>query len=95
MQHSHRLSKEKSDTKVNLVIDNLSDLILSMGFERTYSFLRYALDMLTSTETTGLFLMNPIAHETKIVSSIRNLFGWQLYYGEEGLRVVKLPISRE
>jgi hypothetical protein len=90
-----RFSKAKSDTKVNVVVDNLSDLILSMGFERTYSFLRYALDMLTSTEATALFLMNPTAHETKIVSSIRNLFGWQLYYGEEGLRVVKLPISRE
>jgi len=90
-----RLSRAKSDTKINVVIDSLSDLILSMGFERTYSFLRYSLDMLTSTEATALFLMNPTAHETKTVSSIRNLFGWQLYYGEEGLRVVKLPISRE
>ncbi len=90
-----RLLGAKSDTKMNVVIDSLSDLMLSTGFERTYSFLRNILDMLTSTEATALFLMNPTAHETKIVSRIRHLFGWQLHYGEEGLRVVRLPISRE
>jgi hypothetical protein len=90
-----RFSKAKSGSEINVVIDSLSDLILSMGFERTYSFLRYALGMLNSTEATALFLMNPTAHETNIVSRIRSLFGWQVYYGEEGLRVVKLPISRE
>ena len=79
----------------NLVFDNLSNLVLSIGFDKTYSFLRYALDMLVSMDATALFLVNPTAHEPKMVSSFRSLFGWQLSYGEEKLQVVKLPISRK
>jgi hypothetical protein len=78
----------------NIVFDNLSNLVLSIGFDKTYSFLRYALDMLVSMDATTLFLVNPTAHEPKTVSGIRSLFGWQLSY-EEKLEVVKLPISRD
>jgi len=87
--------KKKSDITLNVVFDNLSNLILSIGFNKTYNFLRYALDMLVSTNATALFLINPTAHESKTVSRFRNLFGWQLSYEKVGLQVVKLPISRE
>ncbi len=86
--------KTNSESAQNIIFDNLSNLALSIGFDKAYNFLRYALDMLISMNVTALFLLNPTAHEPKAVSSIRSLFGWQLSYEEEELQVVKLPISR-
>ncbi len=88
-----RALKTNSHSAFNVVFDNLFNLVLSIGFDKTYSFLRYALDLMASTNATALFLINPTAHESKIVLSVRSLFGWQLSYGQEGLQVVKLPIS--
>lgn len=86
--------KAKSGSTQNVVFDNLSNLVLSIGFNKTYNFLRYALDVLVSMDATALFLINPTAHETREVSSFRSLFGWQLSYAGAELQVVKLPISR-
>jgi hypothetical protein len=90
-----RTLKTQSGSTLNVVFDNLSNLVFSIGFDKSYNFLRVAFDLLVPRNTTALFLVNPTAHEPKTVSSFRSLFGWQLSYGEEGLQVVKLPISRE
>lgn len=87
--------KANLGSSLNVVFDNLSNLILSIGFDKTYNFLRLALDMLASMNATAVFLINPTAHELKMVSSIRSLFGWQLSYRKKGIQVVKLPISRK
>jgi len=72
-----------------MVFDSLSDLILTIGFEKTYSFLRYVMDLLASTKVTALLLLNSSAHDPKIVSSLRGLFSSQITYGKEGIRAVK------
>lgn len=74
-----------------IVFDNLSSLILFIGFEKTYGFLRYALELSAIEDGTSLFLFDPRAHDAKIASAFRSLFSGQVTYGKEGLRVVKIP----
>jgi len=73
-----------------LVFDSLSELIRSIGLEKTYNFLRYAMEVLSSKSVTALFLLTSSAHDPKAISTLRRLFDEQLAFGEEGLRVVKL-----
>jgi len=75
----------------NIVFDNLSSLILFIGFEKTYGFLRYALELLALENGTSLFLFDPRAHDVKVASAFRSLFSDQITYGKEGLRVVRTP----
>ncbi len=70
-----------------IVFDNLSDTILMCGFEKTYKFLRFLLEAISSREVTALFVFNPTAHDPAISSSIRGLFKTQLIYSHKGLIV--------
>jgi hypothetical protein len=74
----------------NVVFDNLSDLILSVGFDKTYSFMKYALEVLASPKTTVLFLLNKTAHDIQTTSNIRSLFSDQISYGKDGIQIIKL-----
>jgi len=73
----------------NIIFDNLSTLVLSVGFEKTYSFVQYALELLSSKKTTALFLFNPSAHDSKVASGLRSLFNDQICY-ENRIEIVKL-----
>jgi len=75
---------------VNVVFDSLSDLVLSVGFEKTYRFMRYAVEMLASPRNTVVFLLNQNAHDPKVASSLRGLFSDQISFGKEGIQTVKL-----
>jgi len=74
----------------NIIFDNLSTLVLSVGFEKTYSFAQYALELLSTKKTTAIFLFSPSAHDSKIAAGLQSLFNDQIKYGENGLKVVKL-----
>jgi len=74
---------------VNVVFDSLSDLVLSVGFEKTYRFMRYAVEMLASPRNTVLFLLNQNAHDPKVTSSLRGLFSDQASFGKEGMQTIK------
>ncbi|UCE15505.1 MAG: MEDS domain-containing protein [Candidatus Bathyarchaeota archaeon] len=78
-----------TEENVFLVFDSLSELVGSMGLEKTYSFLRYLLDMVFSTRVTALFLLNTSAHEPQVVSCLRGLFPNQLKYRGNELKTVK------
>ena len=78
-----------ADANVCFVFDILSELLISMGPEKTSTFLHHALDMLSSEKITSLFLLNTSAHQTEMVSSLRNLFSNHLTYDKNGLEVVK------
>jgi len=75
---------------LNIIFDSLSSLILSVGSQKTYQFVRYALDMLASTNSTALFLFNPDAHDQRFTSSLRSLFSNHISYRKESLQIVKL-----
>jgi len=78
-----------ADANVCFVFNILSDLLTTIGRERTFTFLRHALDMLSSEKITSLFLLNTSAHQTEVVSRLRNLFSNQLAYDKNGLEIVK------
>jgi hypothetical protein len=84
-----KILKTNADTNVCFVFDILSELLTTVGREKTFTFLRYALDVLSSEKATSLFLLNPSAHETEQVARLRNLFGNQLAYGKNGLEIIK------
>jgi len=77
------------DANVCFVFDILSELLTTIGRERTFTFLRQALDMLSSKRIASLFLLNTSAHEPQVVSRIRGLFHNLLTYDKNGLEVVK------
>jgi hypothetical protein len=77
------------DANVCFVFDILSELLTTTTPERTFTFLRHALDLLSSEKVTSLFLFNTGAHETEVVSRLRNLFSNQLTYDKNGLEIVK------
>jgi len=83
--------KMSSQGNLNLVFDSLSSLILLVGFDKTYNFVRYALDMLVSENSTVLFLFSPDIHDQRVTSSLRSLFSNHVSYGKENLQIVKLP----
>jgi len=78
-----------ADANVCFVFDILSELLTSIGPEKTFIFLRHALDMLSSEKTTGLLLLNASAHEAEVVSRIRQLFNNLLTYDKNGLEIAK------
>jgi len=75
---------------VCLVFDSLSEPIRSIGLERTFKFVQYALEMLYSERVTAIFLLTSFAHDPKATSTLKGLFEDQLAYGKEGVQVVKL-----
>ena len=87
----NKVLKAYPERNSNIVFDNLSSLILFIGFEKTYGFLRYALELLALENGTSLFLFDPRAHDVKVASAFRSLFSDQITYGKEGLRVVRTP----
>jgi len=86
-----KMLKKSPHDNLNIVFDSLSSLILLVGFEQTYKFVRYALDMLASENSTALFLFSPDTHDQKVVSGLRSLFSNHLSYRNESLQIVKLP----
>lgn len=79
---------------INVIFDSLSDLVLSIGFEKTYHFTKYATEMLALSRVTGLFLLNASAHDSEVVHSLRSLFDNQILFGKKGIQTVKLPKTR-
>jgi hypothetical protein len=77
------------DDNVCFVFNILSELLTTIGRERTFTFLRHAIDMLSSKKVTSLFLLNTSAHEPQVVSRIRGLFHNLLTYDKDGLEIVK------
>jgi len=82
--------KAHPEGNINMVFDSLSDLVLTVGFEKTYRFMRYATEILTSPRNTVVFLLNQTAHDLKVASSLKGLFDDQISLGKEGIQTVKL-----
>jgi len=84
------VTKAYPEANVSIVFDGLSDLLSSFDPERTFTFLRHALQTLSSERTTALFLLNTGAHDAEVVSRLRNLFSNQLAYDRNGLEIMKI-----
>jgi len=82
-----RIQKVETEKTINVLFDNLSDVILICGFEKTYKFMRLLLETISSPKVTALFVFNPTAHDQTISSSIRGLFRNQLVHAKSGPKV--------
>jgi CheY-like chemotaxis protein len=87
--------KEHSEGPLNIVFDSVTGLALGEkngddGNRTMFRFTQNSLQILAQPRITALFLMNPSAHESREVASIRGMFCNQISYGPEGLSVVKL-----
>jgi len=79
----------EAQKSMNLLLDNVSDLVLRCGFEKTYKFIRLLLEAIPSSRVTALFMFIPTAHDQEVSSSIRSLFRAQLAYTKNGPKTGK------
>jgi hypothetical protein len=84
-----RILIKHTDEYLLLIFDNLSELIMYVGFDKVYKFLLCVIEMLSSKKTTALFLLNKSAHEPYVVSQIRGLFLNLLAYEKNRFEIVK------
>lgn len=70
------------------IIDSISDMLVSSGFESTYKLLKNANEVLGDPNVTSLFIMTQGIHDQKMVAAIRSLFPTHLQSGADG--IVKL-----
>jgi len=77
------------DQNTLLIFDNVSELIMCVGFDKAYKFLLCAVEMVSSKPTTALFLINKGAHEAQETSRVRGLFQNILVYEKNVLEVIK------
>ena len=73
-----KILRERTRKPRTILFDNISDTILMSGFDKTYRFLRFLLEAISSPKITALFIFNPSAHDPAISSSIRGLFQFRL-----------------
>jgi len=84
-----QIIEQEPTSQLCLVFDNLTDLILSSGFQTAYNFTRDSVTRLSGLGASSLFLLNSDSHEKQEVDRIRNLFTNQFEYDKE-LLVKKL-----
>ncbi|MBI2183432.1 MAG: hypothetical protein HYU39_00580 [Thaumarchaeota archaeon] len=76
-------------SKLCVVVDSLSDLLISWGIKQVYQFLTQCLVMLSGPSVSGLFLLNPGAHDSQVVSALRGLFPTIVAVSSDKVSVVK------
>ena len=73
-----------------LVYDSITDITLSTNIESAYGYFQNALKFLSEFGITAIFLLNPLAHEPKDVSSLKGLFSNQITYNKNGLSKIRI-----
>ncbi len=73
-----------------LVLDSITDLVLSSGFQSAYNITRNILKQMSRPKATSVFLLSPSAHETREIYSFRGLFSDQILYNENGVSISRL-----
>lgn len=79
-----------SSTGVGIIFDNISDMILSEGFENSHKFIRRANEILSDDKIVAAFLVTQGAHEERILNLIQNLFQNHLTFDSLGVQVKRL-----
>lgn len=74
-----------------LVFDSATDLILYLGFESTYKFLKQANEIVSKPAVSTVYLVVQGAHDERTSSLLKSLFRKQLMFDAAGLRVTRGP----
>ena len=75
--------------KVLFVFDNVSDLLLMVGLEKTYKFLKQFLELLHEPRATAFFIFIRKANEPREVNLLKGIFPNHFIEDAEGPRLVK------
>ncbi|MEE8354471.1 MAG: hypothetical protein V3S09_01470, partial [Candidatus Bathyarchaeia archaeon] len=86
----HPILEEHSEGPLSFVYDSISDYMLSRGFNAAYGYTKNLLERIDEPRITGLFLLNPEAHDTREVSAIRSLFSNQICFSGDGLEIRRI-----
>ncbi|MBI2126812.1 MAG: hypothetical protein HYU02_05825 [Thaumarchaeota archaeon] len=81
--------KGNPESNIAVVFDSVSDLIISLGLEKAYGFLKHANEIMSDPRITSLFLLSRAAHDDKTMNLVRTLFADHLSYDSSGLKVTK------
>ena len=85
-----KLVQAHKGRQIGLVVEGFTDLILSQGFEKSYGVLSSILEMAEVGSSTAMVLINRACLDEKTLQGLRGLFWYNLQYGSEGLRQVKM-----
>jgi hypothetical protein len=75
--------------KISLVIDNLTDVFVTLGTENAQKFLRTANEFMAYHQVTVMFIVYPEGLDIKVVNWIRSLYGNILSFSARGLKPLK------
>jgi hypothetical protein len=78
--------------KLAIIFDSISDLIVSLGLENTYKFLKQANEILSEPRVTSLFLITRGAHDERAFNLIRGLYPIRMLCDEGGIRPSRAPV---
>ena len=87
-----------SSSGIGVIFDNVSDMILSDGFENSYKFMRRTNEILGDSKIVAAFLATQGAHEERVSNLIQNLFQNHLTLDSLGIQVKRLfesPLAEE
>jgi hypothetical protein len=73
---------------IAVLYDNLSDMILLSGIERSHKFVKRAIEILSGrANVVSIFLLTKGAHDEKVVNLIQNVFHNHIVYDTTGLKL--------
>ena len=75
--------------RITIVYDSLTDILLSLGLQECYKFVRQANGILNQPNISSLFLMTLGAHDEQTVSLIKSLFSNHLLLDQAGLKMTR------
>jgi predicted transcriptional regulator len=73
-----------------MIFDSISDLVVSLGFEKAYGFLKSQKEILSrEPKATALYVAKRHAQDDRAMSLIRGLYSVHLSYDQNGLTVTR------
>ncbi|MEM3078596.1 MAG: hypothetical protein QXR38_03775, partial [Nitrososphaerales archaeon] len=67
-----------------------TNLILSIGFQKTCSLIQFVAELMAGSKAISLFLFNPKAHKATITYFIEGQFSEHLVHDQKGLKAIKI-----
>jgi hypothetical protein len=87
-------SVTKSGERVEVVVDSLTDLVLNIGFERTYNLLQRMSEAIAGSRAGLLLLLNAKAHDERTAAALEGYGTSILRYDGTGLHSQKVEQVR-
>lgn len=84
-----KMLKDSGEARFALVLDNLSDRLVSVGLEKTYKSLKEMLATLSERNASGLFLLHAGTMDSKALNLLRSLYTKILESKRDKMTIVK------